>query len=108
MHNPCPETANSCSIVIPNVIPAVEAASHAGERKPVWRLAFFSRLEERKGIKLFVETIDKLVATRFDFDSRCSLTKALKKYPSLSRLRVLSCSLNCKPVTKHRCTATSL
>jgi glycosyltransferase involved in cell wall biosynthesis len=26
----------------------------------VWRVAFFGRLEERKGIKLFVEAVDRL------------------------------------------------
>ena len=31
-----------------------------GKEKPVWRLAFFSRLEERKGIKLFVDAINQL------------------------------------------------
>lgn len=31
-----------------------------GKEKPVWRVAFFSRLEERKGIKLFVEAINQL------------------------------------------------
>lgn len=30
------------------------------EEKPVWRLAFFSRLEERKGLKLFVEAVAAL------------------------------------------------
>lgn len=59
-----------CSIVIPNVVPDMEPASHAGSRKPVWRLAFFSRLEERKGVKLFVEAVDKLVANGFAFDAR--------------------------------------
>lgn len=29
----------------------------------VWRIAFFGRLEERKGIKLFVEAISKLQKT---------------------------------------------
>ena len=29
----------------------------------MWRIAFFSRLEERKGIKLFVEALSKLQAT---------------------------------------------
>ena len=32
----------------------------AGAEKPVWRLAFFSRLEERKGLKLFVEAVTAL------------------------------------------------
>ena len=31
-----------------------------GKEKPIWRLAFFSRLEERKGIKLFVDAINQL------------------------------------------------
>ena len=31
-----------------------------GKEKPVWRVAFFSRLEERKGIKLFVDAISAL------------------------------------------------
>ena len=31
-----------------------------GREKPVWRLAFFSRLEERKGIKFFVDAINQL------------------------------------------------
>ena len=31
-----------------------------GRDKPIWRLAFFSRLEERKGIKLFVDAINQL------------------------------------------------
>ena len=28
--------------------------------KPVWRLAFFSRLEERKGLKVFVAAVKRL------------------------------------------------
>ena len=28
--------------------------------KPVWRLAFFSRLEERKGLKVFVSAVKEL------------------------------------------------
>jgi glycosyltransferase involved in cell wall biosynthesis len=28
--------------------------------KPVWRVAFFGRLEERKGIKLFVDAVERL------------------------------------------------
>lgn len=31
-----------------------------GKDKPIWRLAFFSRLEERKGIKFFVDAINHL------------------------------------------------
>ena len=37
-----------------------------GQEKPIWRLAFFSRLEERKGIKLFVESISRLNDTNVD------------------------------------------
>ena len=55
--------------MIPNVVPVVEDASHVGETKPVWRLAFFSRLEERKGLKLFVEAVNKLAADS-SFDDR--------------------------------------
>ncbi len=29
--------------------------------KPVWRVAFFGRLEERKGIKLFVDAVQVLL-----------------------------------------------
>ncbi len=46
--------------VIPNVIPHREHAEDAGEVKPVWRLAFFSRLEQRKGLKLFVDAVSRL------------------------------------------------
>ena len=34
-----------------------------GKDKPIWRLAFFSRLEERKGIKLFVDAVSALNVT---------------------------------------------
>ena len=37
-----------------------------GKEKPVWRLAFFSRLEERKGIKLFVDAVSSLNTTGLD------------------------------------------
>ena len=30
--------------------------------KPVWRLAFFSRFEERKGLKVFVKAVQQLQA----------------------------------------------
>ena len=38
----------------------------AGAEKPVWRLAFFSRLEERKGLKLFVEAVGALDQAALD------------------------------------------
>lgn len=47
------------SITIPNVLPESDNSS-AAAIKPVWRIAFFSRLEERKGIKQFVEAISQL------------------------------------------------
>ncbi len=49
-----------CSIVIPNVIPAMENSANETLTKSVWRLAFFSRLEERKGLKLFVEAVHRI------------------------------------------------
>ncbi len=34
----------------------------------MWRLAFFSRLEERKGIKLFVDAVGSLNVTNDKFE----------------------------------------
>ncbi len=34
----------------------------------MWRLAFFSRLEERKGIKLFVDAVSALNVTNDKFE----------------------------------------
>ena len=39
-----------------------------GKEKPIWRLAFFSRLEERKGIKLFVDAVSSLNVTDEKFE----------------------------------------
>lgn len=36
------------------------SACQIAHYKQVWRIAFFGRLEERKGIKLFVEAVNKL------------------------------------------------
>ena len=58
-----------CRLVIPNVVPPLEAAGHPGSEKEVWRLAFFSRLEERKGLKLFIEAVNRI--TRTWSSSRC-------------------------------------
>ena len=33
--------------------------------KPVWRVAFFGRLEERKGIKLFVDAVQVCKPSQF-------------------------------------------
>ena len=38
----------------------MEANGQLGKPKPVHRIAFFSRLDERKGIKLFVEAVSLL------------------------------------------------
>ena len=38
----------------------------------MWRLAFFSRLEERKGIKLFVDAVSSLNVTNDKFEVRIS------------------------------------
>ena len=35
-------------------------AAQGKVEKPVWRLAFFSRLEERKGLKVFVSAVKHL------------------------------------------------
>lgn len=37
-----------------------------GKELPIWRLAFFSRLEERKGIKLFVDAVSQIKAPDMD------------------------------------------
>ena len=38
----------------------MEANGQLGKPKPVHKIAFFSRLDERKGIKLFVEAVSLL------------------------------------------------
>lgn len=60
--------------IIPNVMPALgspqlqgvapgEATQlQTGAVKRVWRVAFFSRMEERKGIKVFVDALNMLKA----------------------------------------------
>ncbi|CAL5227669.1 g10676 [Coccomyxa viridis] len=52
------------TLTIPNVMPAFPeqpSTPHAlGNVRRVWRVAFFSRLEERKGIKVFVDALHKL------------------------------------------------
>ena len=44
-----------------------------GKDKPIWRLAFFSRLEERKGIKLFVDAVSALNVTGLPNFEVCKL-----------------------------------
>ena len=48
------------TLTLPNVLPEAESRGDVAE-KPVWRIAFFSRLEERKGIKVFVEAVNQLI-----------------------------------------------
>ncbi|KAK9818357.1 hypothetical protein WJX72_011243 [[Myrmecia] bisecta] len=54
------------SRVLPNVVALSDAPAPARVSKPVWRLAFYARLEERKGIKQFVEAVDALDAHGLD------------------------------------------
>ena len=42
---------------VPNMIADLDQAPKERVEKPVWRVAFFGRLEERKGIKLFVDAV---------------------------------------------------
>lgn len=48
------------SSVIPNIVPQAAQSSTVRQTREVWRLAFFGRLEERKGLKLFCEAIESL------------------------------------------------
>ena len=57
---------DTCRLVIPNVLPNQDTAAASVQVKQVWRLVFFSRLEERKGIKLFVEAVSRLGAGPLD------------------------------------------
>lgn len=57
-----------------------------GKEKPVWRLAFFSRLEERKGIKLFVDAVSALNVTNDRFEvgaPSCLLYRGPRSLPLL-------------------------
>ncbi|CAL8463815.1 g3349 [Coccomyxa elongata] len=45
---------------VPNMIADLDQAPKERVEKPVWRVAFFGRLEERKGIKLFVDAVQRL------------------------------------------------
>ena len=47
---------------VPNMIADLDQAPTERAIKPVWRVAFFGRLEERKGIKLFVDAVERLPA----------------------------------------------
>ena len=48
---------------VPNMIADLDQAPKERVDKPVWRVAFFGRLEERKGIKLFVDAVQVARAT---------------------------------------------
>ena len=52
------------STVIPNIVPKAASSSDTRHVRPVRRLAFFGRLEERKGLKLFCEAVEMLSVTR--------------------------------------------
>lgn len=51
--------------VLPNIVPQAVVSSTVRQEKLVWRLAFFGRLEERKGLKLFCEAIEMLPSESF-------------------------------------------
>ena len=55
-------TLPSASSVIPNIVPEAATSSEYRQERSVWRLAFFGRLEERKGIKLFCDAVEMLLA----------------------------------------------
>ena len=48
---------SDCRLPVPNMIADLDQAPKERVEKPVWRVAFFGRLEERKGIKLFVDAV---------------------------------------------------
>ena len=64
----------------------MEANGELGKPKPVHRIAFFSRLDERKGIKLFVEAVSLLPHhKRPNFEARphsCALVNLLWLFSS--------------------------
>ena len=53
-----------------------------GKEKPIWRLAFFSRLEERKGIKLFVDAVSSLNVT----DEKFEVSALQQQWPAVAAL----------------------
>ena len=46
--------------VIPNIVPQAATSADKRQMKSVWQLAFFGRLEERKGLKLFCDAVEML------------------------------------------------
>ena len=46
--------------VIPNIVPQAAISADQRRVKPVWQLAFFGRLEARKGLKLFCDAVEML------------------------------------------------
>ena len=46
--------------VIPNIVPQAATSAEKRQLKPVWQLAFFGRLEERKGLKLFCDAMEMI------------------------------------------------
>jgi hypothetical protein len=53
------------SQVVPNIVPGAANSAQTRSSKKVWQLAFFGRLEERKGLKLFVGAINRLNFSSF-------------------------------------------
>lgn len=69
-----------------------------GKEKPVWRLAFFSRLEERKGIKLFVDAVTNLNTSgvqNFEVQYTCILGMAPAVQPVSCRVTDVHSSDTC-------------
>ena len=61
------------ALLSPCFLVQMEGAAKSGEaqKKKVWRIAFFSRLDERKGIKIFVDAVSMLPrAKRPEFEVR--------------------------------------
>lgn len=54
-----------CRLPVPNMIADLDQAPKERVDKPVWRVAFFGRLEERKGIKLFVDAVQVCKPSQF-------------------------------------------
>lgn len=68
--------------------------------KPVWRLAFFSRLEERKGLKLFVRAVDALQEAALEAEARFEVffigsDARIDMQPSTQWLRAVTASWKC-------------
>ena len=70
-----------------------------GKEKPIWRLAFFSRLEERKGIKLFVDAVSALNVT----DEKFEVGALRQQWPTLAILAHAAASSTRLQSSKRLC-----